>query len=60
LIIIILINRDPKTGLNAPLYSHENETGNDAMLNQDWSVSYWISHGCPPYKLVLGVPAYGL
>ena len=54
-----MINRDPKTGLNAPLYSHENETGEDAMLNQDWSVSFWISHGCPPYKLVLGVPAYG-
>jgi GH18 family chitinase len=47
------------TGLNAPLYGNENDTAESAENNQDWSVSYWIKKGCPPHKLVLGLPAYG-
>lgn len=50
---------DLKTGLNAPLYGHLNDSLNEQYLNQDWSVNYWISKGCPPHKLVLGLPAYG-
>ncbi|CAF0742100.1 unnamed protein product [Brachionus calyciflorus] len=52
-------NWDDKTGMNAPLYNHENATGIDSEYNQDWAVSYWIKNGCPPHKLVLGLPAYG-
>lgn len=43
LIIIsyFLSSRDDKTGLNAPLYNHENATGSETEFNQDWAVSYW-------------------
>ncbi|RNA25663.1 chitotriosidase-1 [Brachionus plicatilis] len=52
-------NWDDKTGLNAPLYNHENATGSETQFTQDWAVTYWIKNGCPPHKLVLGLPAYG-
>ena len=26
---------------------------------QDWAVQYWLQHGTPPDKMVLGIPAYG-
>lgn len=45
--------------MNAPLYGNEKDTGDSATYNQDWGVNYWIKQGCPPYKLVLGLPAYG-
>jgi len=47
------------TGLNAPLYPRKDESGNDLKLNVDASVRYWLKSGCPPEKLILGVPFYG-
>ncbi len=50
---------DDSTGLNAALYGNELDSNENIEYNQDWSVNYWISQGCPPHKLVLGMPAYG-
>ena len=36
-----LPERDGRTGLNAPLYSGENDTKENMEHNQDWSVNYW-------------------
>ncbi len=47
------------TGLNAALYGNEDDSNENAEYNQDWSVNYWISLGCPAHKIVLGMPAYG-
>ncbi|EZA47279.1 hypothetical protein DMN91_005935 [Ooceraea biroi] len=47
------------TGHNAPLYAHQGETGNDLKLNVDAAVRFWLNSGCPPEKLILGVPFYG-
>ncbi|XP_011688020.1 PREDICTED: chitinase-3-like protein 1 [Wasmannia auropunctata] len=47
------------TGHNAPLYPRKDESGNDLKLNVDASVRYWLDNGCPPEKLILGVPFYG-
>jgi len=49
---------DGMTGHQAPLV----ETGTDAYnypLSASWAVDYWIDHGCPPEKLVLGIGTYG-
>lgn len=40
------------TGFNAPLYAND-------QLNVDFAVDYWLSHGCPPEKLILGLGTYG-
>ncbi|KAL6255476.1 hypothetical protein P5V15_013812 [Pogonomyrmex californicus] len=47
------------TGHNAPLYPRKGESGNDLKLNVDAAVRYWLDNGCPPEKLILGVPFYG-
>lgn len=47
------------TGLNAPLYASSREQGDQAKLNVDASVRYWLSQGAPANKLVLGIPSYG-
>ncbi|XP_011154318.1 chitinase-3-like protein 1 [Harpegnathos saltator] len=47
------------TGHNAPLYARPDETGNDLKLNVDACVNYWLDQGCPPNKIVVGVPFYG-
>ncbi|KAL0110197.1 hypothetical protein PUN28_013683 [Cardiocondyla obscurior] len=47
------------TGHNAPLYKRTGESGGDLKLNVDASVHYWLDNGCPPEKLILGVPFYG-
>lgn len=51
--------RNNKTGLNSALYGNVNDTEETLILNQDWSVNYWIQQGCPPDKIVLGLAAYG-
>lgn len=40
-LMFYFLHRDATTGLNAPLYGHENVTSEDSETNQDWSVSYW-------------------
>nr|XP_012227656.1 PREDICTED: chitinase-3-like protein 1 isoform X1 [Linepithema humile] len=50
---------EKQTGHNAPLYPRKGESGNDLKLNVDASVRYWLDSGCPPEKLILGVPFYG-
>ncbi|XP_076226130.1 chitinase-3-like protein 1 [Nomia melanderi] len=46
-------------GFNAPLYASSREQGEQAKLNVDSSVRYWLSHGAPADKLILGIPSYG-
>ncbi|CAH2239669.1 jg12445 [Pararge aegeria aegeria] len=52
---------DPETGHNAPL--HKSEDDDDIPIEDlntvDGVLEYWLSQGCPPEKLVLGVPLYG-
>ncbi|KAJ8871793.1 hypothetical protein PR048_028133 [Dryococelus australis] len=48
---------DGVTGQNAPLYASEADT--DLYLNVDAAVSYWLSLGADPAKLVLGMATYG-
>ncbi|XP_053620320.1 probable chitinase 2 [Plodia interpunctella] len=51
---------DPITGHNSPLHKGEGDTGNrDDLYTVDVAVEYWLSQGCPPSKLVLGMPLYG-
>jgi chitinase len=45
--------------LNAPLYNRSNEIGDQAILNVDWAVNYWLMNGMPAEKLILGLAAYG-
>ncbi|XP_078035249.1 chitotriosidase-1 isoform X3 [Augochlora pura] len=46
-------------GLNAPLYPATRESGDQAKLNVNSSVHYWLSQGAPADKLVVGIPSYG-
>ena len=47
------------TGFNAPLFKRSNEVGEQAQLNVEWAVNYWISKGAAREKLVLGLGTYG-
>ncbi|GFS17185.1 chitinase-3-like protein 1 [Elysia marginata] len=47
------------TGHNSPLYAGDHESGDKRQFNVDWAASYWVSNGCPPDKLVVGLPLYG-
>lgn len=46
-------------GHNAPLYNRTDEEGEQAELNVNTAVKYWINNGAPPEKLVLGLGTYG-
>lgn len=48
---------DKKTGHVAPLYEHPQDE--NKYFNGNFSINYWIEKGCPPSKLVMGVPMYG-
>ncbi|XP_062544538.1 chitinase-3-like protein 1 [Armigeres subalbatus] len=51
---------DIYTGLNAPLYEGPSDVSNlEKQLNVNASIHYWLSHGAPKEKLILGVPLYG-
>lgn len=51
---------ETKTGLNAPLFhSPKYDIGGDNTLNVNWSVNYWLRHGAPADKIMLGVGSYG-
>ncbi|XP_066581003.1 acidic mammalian chitinase-like [Prorops nasuta] len=50
---------EKNTGLNAPLYKSSVESGNNAKLNVDSCVQYWLDQGAPPEKLILGTAFYG-
>ncbi|XP_076759553.1 chitinase-3-like protein 1 isoform X1 [Xylocopa sonorina] len=45
--------------INAPLYPSSNESGEQAKLNVNSAVRYWLSQGAPADKLIVGIPAYG-
>ncbi|XP_063834194.1 chitinase-3-like protein 2 [Ostrinia nubilalis] len=52
---------DPVTGHNAPLHISEGDsTENEAALyTVENAIKFWLKAGCPPEKLVMGVPFYG-
>ena len=56
---------DDITGLNSPLYSRDGDPNSkeggkiDSWKNANFSMNYWISNGCAPEKLNLGLAAYG-
>jgi chitinase len=48
------------TGHHSPLYGNEDiDYGDNIMLNTDHAIRYWIEHGAPAEKLVLGIGTYG-
>ncbi|XP_034177248.2 chitinase-3-like protein 1 isoform X1 [Osmia lignaria lignaria] len=47
------------TGMNAPLYPSARDTGDQAKLNVDAAVHYWLSQGASTDKIILGIPTYG-
>ncbi len=57
---------DEWTGLNSPLYSRQKESSEQESpsiaewKNANYSINYWISNGCPPEKINLGLAAYGI
>ncbi|RVE46557.1 hypothetical protein evm_008792 [Chilo suppressalis] len=53
---------DPFTGHNAALRKGDDvaeSVPREILLTVDVAVQYWLSKGCPPEKLVLGVPFFG-
>ncbi|KPJ14879.1 putative chitinase 2 [Papilio machaon] len=52
---------DPVTGHNSPLHKGEGD-GNiprEQLYTVDVALDYWIKNGCPPEKIILGLPLYG-
>ncbi|XP_013168690.1 PREDICTED: probable chitinase 2 [Papilio xuthus] len=52
---------DPVTGHNSPLHKGEGD-GNiprEQLYTVDVALEYWIKSGCPPDKIILGLPLYG-
>ncbi|KAK8736986.1 hypothetical protein OTU49_004753, partial [Cherax quadricarinatus] len=41
------------------LYPYSEDTDDNANLNVDFAVNYWLSLGMPSNKIALGVPLYG-
>nr|ALO79348.1 chitinase 11 [Chilo suppressalis] len=52
---------DPFTNHNAALHKGEGEqnVAKEDLLTDEAAVEYWLSKGCPPEKLVLGLPFFG-
>lgn len=50
----------PFAGLHSGLYAGPQDvTESQKMLNVDATVQYWLAHGCPKDKLILGITNYG-
>ncbi|XP_041639568.1 acidic mammalian chitinase-like [Cheilinus undulatus] len=47
------------TGHNSPLYRSNVDTPAHMHRNINSTISYWISRGAAPQKLLLGIPTYG-
>ena len=47
------------TGHNAPLYPRSSESQEQAILNVDFTINYYIKLGFPADKIMLGIGAYG-
>lgn len=52
---------ETKTGHNAPLFHSPRHdlSREDRQLNVNWSVNYWLQHGAPAEKIMLGTGSYG-
>uniref|UniRef100_U5EYE2 chitinase n=1 Tax=Corethrella appendiculata TaxID=1370023 RepID=U5EYE2_9DIPT len=51
---------DNVTGLNSPLYAGPADVSDlQRQLNVNACINYWISHGAPREKLILGMALYG-
>ncbi|CAH2098230.1 unnamed protein product [Euphydryas editha] len=52
---------DTKTGHNAPLHKGEGDenVAREDLNTVDVALEYWLGQGCPPEKLLLGLPLYG-
>ncbi|KAA0195440.1 hypothetical protein HAZT_HAZT008073 [Hyalella azteca] len=44
---------------HAILYAYPQDTGDNAFLNVDYAINYWLQLGAPASKLVLGTATYG-
>ncbi|XP_034825961.1 chitinase-3-like protein 1 isoform X1 [Maniola hyperantus] len=52
---------DSVTGHNAPLHKGQGDENvpKENVFTVDVALEYWLQQGCPPEKLVLGLPLYG-
>ncbi|XP_032522084.2 chitinase-like protein 3 [Danaus plexippus] len=52
---------DSVTGHNAPLHKGEGDETipKESVYSVDVALEFWLSQGCPPEKLLLGLPLYG-
>ena len=50
---------DKKTGHNSPLRPRPSDSGDDLILNVDYTLQYLLQLGATRQKTVLGVPLYG-
>lgn len=48
----------PFAGLHSALFAGS-EDDTEKMLTVDATVQYWLAHGCPKEKLILGISTYG-
>ncbi|XP_064602938.1 acidic mammalian chitinase-like [Liolophura sinensis] len=47
------------TGHPSPLWAHRlDPPGEQAELNQQFSIDYWIKAGCPKEKIMVGIPTF--
>lgn len=48
------------SGIHSALFQSSQDTTDELkQLNVDAIVHYWLAHGCPREKLILGIPTYG-
>ncbi|XP_076235082.1 chitinase-3-like protein 1 [Calliopsis andreniformis] len=48
------------TGMNSPLYPGPKDDSYQRTLNINAIVEYWLSHGAPREKIIVGLPFYGI
>lgn len=50
-----------QTGHHSPLYgSASDPPGEQAQLNQVWSINFWLNQGMPHDRLIVGIATYGM